>query len=498
LVLFLWSIVEYISTRRTGLKDILIFLSDQHSGALSSYSGDLVVRTPRLDDLAKSGTVFTNAYTACPLCIPARMSFLSGQLPSKTMVFGNAGSLASDQATFLHSLGAAGYETVLCGRMHFEGFDQRHGFSKRIFGDITPLQHGYRRNAVAERGIFGETLTESGCLEVIGGGNSPTLEYDRGVIQSALNYLKQEHGKPQCIVVGTYAPHYPYVAPPELYRYYLEKVSIPESLEGCNYFHPALAERERTDNKEIIRAIRAAYWGMVEFMDSEIGAVYDGWQSYLKAAGREGIFIYLSDHGDQAGERGFHGKETFFDCAARIPMIWNGSGIPAGKSIHSPVSIMDVGPSLCSQVHAEAPPCQDGKDLTPLLKDQNQDGGRLVISELMASVNNSYIPGRMLRWEKWKYITYHGYEKDDLLFNMEEDPCELNNVAGQNRQLLQSLSASVQDGWEPELLIQQYQIRMRHLGLQRRWIVKQELDETERWKTTPAARETPVIRYTGC
>jgi choline-sulfatase len=89
-------------------KDILIFLSDQHAGYCAGYAGDRVVRTPNLDRLAASGTVFDSAYTSCPLCVPARMSLLSGQLPSKTGIFTNDDSLASGQATFLHSLGAAG------------------------------------------------------------------------------------------------------------------------------------------------------------------------------------------------------------------------------------------------------------------------------------------------------------------------------------------------------------------------------------------------------
>ena len=66
------------------------------------------------------------------------------------------------------------------------------------------------------------------CLSIIGGGNSPTLEYDNYVVDKALAYLGEEHPRPQLLVVGTYAPHHPYVAPKELFVYYYDKVTVPE------------------------------------------------------------------------------------------------------------------------------------------------------------------------------------------------------------------------------------------------------------------------------
>jgi choline-sulfatase len=91
-----------VNTRK---KDMLIFISDQHAGFCSGYAGDPVVRTPHLDCIAQEGTAFDAACTSHPLCIPARMSMLSGQLPSKTGIMENVGSLPSDRAAFLHALG---------------------------------------------------------------------------------------------------------------------------------------------------------------------------------------------------------------------------------------------------------------------------------------------------------------------------------------------------------------------------------------------------------
>ncbi len=485
-----------MSTRK---QDMLIFISDQHAGFCSGYAGDRVVRTPHLDRIAQDGTVFDAAYTSYPLCVPARMSMLSGQLPSKNGVMENAGSLPSDQATFLHALGAEGYDTVLCGRMHFEGPDQRHGFSTRIFGDLTPLYTGDWAS-YKERKHFARTFAEVGCLDIIGGGNSPTLEYDRQVIHAALNYLNDDHDKPQCLVVGTYAPHFPYVAPVDLFSYYRDKVELPATIrDGCNYDHPIFQGRVKDTTEETLKHVRAAYWGMVEFMDRNIGLVYDAWTAYLKRCGRDGVFVYLSDHGDQVGELGFYGKKTFFEPSARIPMLFQGSGIQRNSRTSSVCSIMDLGPTLCDLAGAETPPDQDGESLAALLENQQHAReSRYVLSEMLAQdAQQRRIPGRMVRKGTWKYITYHGYEAFDLLFDLAHDPHELTNLAGERQNTVAELKALATQDWNPEAIVQAFRVREQHLDVQRKWVAATRPDQPERWKVPPASIEYPEIMYTS-
>ena len=196
------------------MKDILLYMSDQHSFGLQGYAGNGIVRTPMLDYLAENGTAMMNASTACPLCVPARAAMISGQLPSNNGVLFNFNAISSDKATFLHSLTVAGYETVLCGRMHFVGPDQRHGYSRRVAGDRTPVFHN---SVPGNPGIRG--FDENSSVYYIGTGDSPVLAYDRYVVDHALEYLAQDHDRPQFLTVGTYGPHFPYVAPKELYDY---------------------------------------------------------------------------------------------------------------------------------------------------------------------------------------------------------------------------------------------------------------------------------------
>jgi choline-sulfatase len=131
--------------------NVILIMSDQHSPhVLGCAQGKVehaaslfrVVRTPTLDRLAERGVSFTNAYCANPLCVPSRMTFLTSRHCSDIRVWTNSCRLQSDIPTFVHHLVNAGYETILCGRMHFVGPDQRHGFERRIIGDVhAKLEH---------------------------------------------------------------------------------------------------------------------------------------------------------------------------------------------------------------------------------------------------------------------------------------------------------------------------------------------------------------------
>ena len=109
--------------------NILVIMSDEHDPRISSPYGHNFVRSPHMQRLADEGTVFENAYCNSPLCVPSRASFMTGQHLYKTGVWDNTVPLASDVPTWAHRLSEIGYETALCGKMHFIGKDQMHGFA---------------------------------------------------------------------------------------------------------------------------------------------------------------------------------------------------------------------------------------------------------------------------------------------------------------------------------------------------------------------------------
>ena len=459
-------------------KDILIFFSDQHSYRLQGYAGTPVIRTPWMDYLAANGTVMHQAMTSCPLCTPARMSFMTGQYASRIGVLDNASTFHSCQATFAHCLNAAGYETVLCGRMHFLGPDQRHGFSRRIAGDRTPLYVNQPSGTDGHSAGPFRGFMEEAAIHYMGPGDSPVLAYDRYVISQALDYLSHNYEKPQMITVGVYGPHFPYTAPKELYDYYCDKVPLDDNDYSHFAEHPVYDGKLHDSDPEVVRAARANYYGMVEFTDQNIGKVYEAWQRYLKRNNREGIFVYISDHGDQNGQRGYYGKQTFYEDSVHIPMIFHGDGIPCGKEIHTPVSLMDVGPTLCRLVGAPIPPHPDGKSLDRMITSDAVDNERYVISEDLQVLGiGQYALGRMVRHKNWKYYEYSGFE-DTYLFDCDADPDEKINTAASHPELMAEFKEQLEQC--PD--IDTYFTHKKWLEENNRILRKCSFDGEERWR----------------
>lgn len=294
--------------------DILLFISDQHAPQYQA-GGQMPVDTPNLAALREQGTAFDAAYTPCPLCVPARMAMLSGLAPHHTGIFTNNDTLPQTTPTFLHAMAAAGYETVLVGRMHFIGPDQRHGFTRRVAPDFT--NSGWARpqkTLEQDFGVHTQTMGYKWCIDVVGGGASPVVCYDDMVLDALEQYLAQPHSKPQLIVVGTYGPHFPYVAPPELFLKYLKTAQLPAAWQGNEPWLNAQQRnlQEPNTRAEIVLACQAAYKGLVEHTDGLIGRARAAFDAFTQSRGTPALFGYLSDHGDTVGEHGIYGKKSFF------------------------------------------------------------------------------------------------------------------------------------------------------------------------------------------
>jgi hypothetical protein len=112
--------------------NILYIMADQMAAPMQKFNDpNSVIKTPHLDELARTGVNFASAYCNSPLCAPSRFTMCSGQLPSKIGGYDNASILGPEVPTYAHYLRREGYETALAGKMHFIGPDQLHGFEHR-------------------------------------------------------------------------------------------------------------------------------------------------------------------------------------------------------------------------------------------------------------------------------------------------------------------------------------------------------------------------------
>lgn len=485
--------------------DILIFMSDQHAGRIMGHAG-ADVDTPNLDDLMRCGASFDNAYTPCPLCVPARMSFVSGLSASRTGIMVNADTLPDTTPTFLHAMVAAGYETVLIGRMHFVGGEQRHGFTRRLALDFTPTTWKRPAELLASfRGEHAIPVYFAALDKGLGGGESCVTYYDRMVTEKALEYLSQSHEKPQCIVVGTYGPHFPYTAPKEIYQKYKRRLSLyPDFREWQEEFGDFIYHRNLEASDEKALEAMAAYYALIETADGQIGAVRSAFREMTERAGRERVFVYTSDHGDMNGRKGMYGKYVMLDDSARIPLLVEGDGIPALRRVRDNVSLLDLAPTVCEMGGAQPFDEFDGISLSKYFEDEYQpDTERIVVSEIYDTMvphayrYKPFLPeaqaqavheyGVMLRKGPFKYIRYTTEDgrSTEMLYDMEHDPMESRSVLAEHPALAAELRAYAGSVNTVEAVAAQQALRARNARLFTAYDAAVGNEQGEMWTGNP-------------
>ncbi len=482
--------------------NFLIIMSDQHNPRVMAHTGDEFVRTPNLDRLAASGVSFGNNYCAGPLCVPSRMTFLASQYPTDIEVWTNGGVLSSDVPTFAHPLSLAGYETTLCGRMHFVGPDQHHGFERRLVGDVSGAMRAI------PSGRFEEVWSPAGCGQryegllddAVGPGLALYESYDRDVTERTCRFLEEHSGqsgddRPFCLVVGMLLPHNPYVCAKELFDEYMDKLPAPENVGVFpDDEHPAVRELRRyrgTDRitPEQARRAQAAYYGLVTTTDQNVGRIMDA----LAEAGlaEDTVFMYTSDHGDMAGEHSLWWKDSFYEGSVGVPMIWScPSRFQQNARPDAVTGLLDVGPTLTDLAGADPLPGARGHSLVPLLESDGDaaDWPDTAFAETYAIGQR---PARMLRSGRWKLVVYHGSEHPQL-FDMVADPDETNDLGTdpEYAEIRRNLTDLVTDGWSGDWIERRVDQQAAEIKLTRQAAAQKKDGESEVW----AMREGMNVR----
>jgi len=499
--------------------NILFILSDQHAQKVSGCYGDPVIRTPNLDALAAQGVRFTNAYTPSPICVPARMSLLTGQYPHRQQCWTNSDALPSDIPTTAHALGAVGYRPTLIGRLHAIGPDQMHGFARREIGDHISDWYGgepYSMGVLdkAQR-PYKESLINSGP-----GQNSYEL-LDRAVTDKTLAELDgiataRDRGerKPFCLHVGYMLPHQPYVADPDLYASYAGKVG-PPVLPPLEHDENSYLSwwRQQTGLTQISEAdelrARTAYYALVETLDREIGKVLDRLEQLQLTDNT--LIIYASDHGEQLGERGLWWKQTFYDESAKVPLIMKWAGRIASNETRSEIiNLVDLSATLVDAGGSPALPGIDGRSLLNLAAPaaaarpdervvqvsdsagnaERETWGTETYSEyctdgLAAWAGGRVLQSRMIRSGHWKLNYYHGSRHQ--LFDLKSDPQETHNLIDEPACYPQrdELQAKILSSWNPEAIADTMARRQPQKHLLKAWAQSVKPPEKFKWPTRP-------------
>ena len=457
--------------------NILILMVDQLTGTLFDDGPAAFLHAPNLARLARKSARFANAYTASPLCAPARASFMSGALPRRTRVYDNAAEFASDIPTYAHHLRRAGYQTALSGKMHFVGPDQLHGFETRLTTDIYPADFGwtpdYRKPGERIDWWYHNlsSVTGAGVAEI-----TNQLEYDDDVAHQAVQKIydlsRGLDARPWCLTASFTHPHDPYVARRQYWDLYENAAELtpPPTVAYADHDPHSRRLMDACDAASLpltdahIRRARQGYFANISYIDAKIGEILTA----LEASRQEAIIVFVSDHGDMLGRRGLWFKMSFFEGAARVPLMICAPDMPAGR-IATPVSTLDLAPTLCDLAGismADILPWTDGESLLPL----THGTPRTSPVAMEYAAEGTITPMVALREGAWKYIRCPA--DPDMLFDLAADPDETTNLATDPRaaEVLAHFQLIADHRWD----LPAYDAEVRQ-SQARRWVVYEAL-----------------------
>ena len=450
--------------------NFLVIMSDEHGPMWSSAYGHPFVQTPNMERIAEAGATFDAAYCNSPLCVPSRLSFMTGRYVSGCEGWDNAKPLPSDAPTWPYLLRSVGYDTALSGKMHLIGPDQLHGFRQQLAYD--PHGGGHRPDADQSLSTGGRHpiyLWEEGVptaeepwpsVKEAMAGTGPMIEADDAIEQATLAYLRDpaRGDSPWALCVGFVAPHFPFVVPePYFSMYWPQHADLPNNPPGHLDNLPAAADRLHQAfnfsgyTEDEVRTARAAYYGLITYLDDKIGRLLDALDD--TGMSENTIVIHTSDHGESLGEHGLWRKMNFFEQSARVPLQVSWPGVIDGdQRFAGAVSLVDVTATILDAASVDQTSQSimnmDGVSLLPQMTGDSGPQKDEAFSEHLAHGTDR--PRAMVRQGRWKLSYSHDSASPDLeLYNLETDPGEFHNLAndGIHSAVQKRLTSRIMDIW---------------------------------------------------
>jgi len=456
--------------------NMLFIMSDEHNPLMLGCHGHPMVKTPHMDRLAARGVRFSDASCNSPICVPSRASFATGRYVHQIRFWDNAMPYDGSVPTWHHRLRENGHEVTSIGKLHFRATDDDNGFVEEVLPmhvlNGVGMVSGLLRKDVRPGKATLKLAAEAGP------GDSSYQRYDDAITDAAVAWIKERAdkrgSKPWALFVSLVCPHFPLVAREEWYNLYPEdQVPLPLRHERQDWpRHPFLDAlrifqnyHEGFDSERKMRRAIAAYFGMISFLDHNIGRL----MTALEEAGLMDItrVVYTSDHGDNLGARGFWGKSNMYQDSVAVPMIMAGPDIPAGQVCHEPVTLVDGFPTIIDCVGAPRHPDDadlPGDSLFDIARGLTHP--RDVFSEYHAS--GAVTGAFMLRRGSLKYIHYSGMEPQ--LFDLRTDPREERDLAtdpdyaGPRRECDQALRAILDPDATDALAFRDQAARIEEVG----------------------------------
>lgn len=401
--------------------NVIAVMSDEHSYNMMQFLKPGLLRTPNLDRLAAQSTVFTNCYTPCPVCAPARAAFITGRYVNRLGTWDNSTPYDGTVPGLPKLLKEHGRRFACIGKTHFHHLGDY---------DFTWAEEcGYMRKPDIGSFFRDRKIGRLGAekrFERIGIRPDDEEKFDDRVLQKSLAWL-EAHGAEEdwVLYVGFLDPHFPFCVKQRHWDYYAEKIkSVPQALrppfsslnEPLDWLRTYFKCHEVPE--ETVLKLLIGYCCAIEELDERMGRLL----AKLDELGLtdKTAFLYTSDHGEQMGYHGLWWKCTMFEESVHVPLLVRVPGIRPQR-LAAPVNLVDIFPTICAWQGVPVPADVDGHSLLPLLE-QGEDRMRpdFAFSEYHA---HGMPRGMfMIRFRQYKYVYY--CTGDEQLFDLAKDPGE--------------------------------------------------------------------------
>lgn len=399
----------------TERSNIVLIMTDQQQAKALSCAGNLDLKTPNLDKLAKRGIRFDNSYVTFPLCTPSRSSMFTGKMP--------------------HTLGINSNEKE---DVIMKPIDKENGLGNVLKKAGYDCAYGGKWHAPESEMSLG-----NGFEKIAGFGDIP-------LAQKCIDYLssKRNSDKPFFLVASFDNPHnicewarneplaYGNISPVATDK----TPNLPVNFKKNDWFPEALQNEQNasklvypTQNftEEDWRQYRYTYYRLVEKVDAEIGKIIDAIDNL--GLSDNTIIVFTSDHGDGNASHGWNQKTALFQEAINVPFIVSYKGMKNQGTINQTSIIstgLDLFPTLCDFASVKIPEKMMGKSIKPLLEGKVTALDReFTVVETKFEGKQAYgTSGRAVVGKKYKYVLYNWGKNREQLFDLEKDPFEMNNL----------------------------------------------------------------------
>ncbi|MEV5894704.1 sulfatase-like hydrolase/transferase [Nonomuraea fuscirosea] len=438
--------------------NIVLIMTDQQRADWTAASGFPLDTMPFLDGLMETGVRFRRAYTTSPLCVPARISLLTGRYPSAHRVRQNSAARHVLRGPDLVDvLRDAGYALHLAGKTHFhreaadfDTFAAPYWHDRGPDGAATPDQERFERwLAKLDHSVAHEPTpfpVES--------------QFPYRIVDGAIGAIDRTPAdRPFFTWLSFPEPHNPYQVPEPYFSMFgpeemPERLAGPEGAArkgGMYTWLRELTEEKRPGYDAEWRRYRANYCGMLRLIDDQLRRFF----AHLRATGRDAdtLVFFVADHGDYTGDYGLQRKGAgMAECLMRIPFAVTGPGVRAAADAESFVSLADLLPTICDALGAGIPAGVQGRSLWPLLTGKPYPAGEFASAYGELGFGGlSYDPGErpplhfpyegrtfdelntvtqsgttvMLRRGRWKLLLNERGAGE--LYDLDADPAELDD-----------------------------------------------------------------------